>query len=463
MMLSDTIAAVATPPGEGGVGMVRVSGPLSGALPPRLFPALRQPWITHRMRHGRLVDPSSGRTIDHAMACLMATPNSYTGEDVFEIHAHGSPLVLERILALCLAEGCRTAQPGEFTLRAFLNGRLDLTQAEAVLDVVRARGNASLELAVEQMGGWLGEKIEPARQTLIGVAAHMEAMVDFVEEDISPQVDEVMRAGLAETLGTIEALLAGARQGIVLREGALLAIVGPPNAGKSSIMNGLLGLERSIVTEVPGTTRDTVEETLQIRGVPFRTIDTAGITETVDVVESIGVERSRRAIGGADVILLVLDRSRPLAAGDEPALCVVEEARSGADGRTTRLVLALNKSDLPCGLDPQPIVTRLRPHMVVESNALSAGGLEALRSALEGAALGQTRHEHVVGNVRHQDALQRAGESIRAALSGSSRGIPLDLISLDVRAAAQLLGEITGACVDDELLDRIFRDFCIGK
>jgi tRNA modification GTPase len=292
----------------------------------------------------------------------------------------------------------------------------------------------------------------------------MEAMVDFVEDDIPPQLDATARGRLERARGAIEQLLQGAEQGIVLREGATLAIVGSPNVGKSSIMNALLGLDRSIVTPIAGTTRDTVEETLRVRGVPFRTVDTAGITETVDPVEQIGVERSRRTIEAADVVLLVLDRSRPYSSEDELAVEAVLAARQAhLDGRGQRLVLALNKADLPAQLDARCAVERTRPLAVVESSALRLDGIENLRAALERAAIGEARHEFVVGNVRHQDALRRSADALRAALEGLGDGTPLDLISFDLRAAAQALGEITGASVDDELLDRIFRDFCIGK
>jgi tRNA modification GTPase len=459
-MESDTIVAAITPPGEGGVGIVRASGPLAGNLPLLLFPGLRGEWRTHLMRQGTLVDPGAGHAIDEAIGCLMRAPGSYSGEDVFEIHCHGNPLILERVIALCLAHGCRAARPGEFTLRAFLNGKMDLSQAEAVLDVVRAPTNAGLRLAMQQLSGWLSERIEPMRQELVGTLAHMEAMVDFVEEDIPPQADEATRTALKSAERRVEQLLEGAKQGIVLRDGATLAITGSPNVGKSSIMNALLGLERSIVTPVPGTTRDTVEETLRVRDVPFRTIDTAGITDTNDAVERMGIERSRQAIEGADVVLLVLDRSRPLAPQDELAVRAVERI-ADSDGRG--LVVALNKADLPPCLNASAIRDRLKPKKMVQSSAVQPGGIDELRLALADVALGGPRTEVVVGNVRHQDALLRARTALRAAGEGLDRGTPLDIVSLDVRAAAQALGEITGASVDDELLDRIFREFCIGK
>jgi tRNA modification GTPase len=464
-MEADTIVAVATPPGEGGVGIVRASGPLSCTLARRLFPDVRAPWESHRLRHGTVVNPATGEAIDQALGCVMQAPHSYTGEDVFEAHCHGSPLVLERIVALCLREGCRPARPGEFTLRAFLNGRLDLSQAEAVVDVVRARTNAALALATAQLAGWLSDRVEPIRSDLVGALAHMEAMVDFVEDDIPPEIDAAELDRLSRASQEIESLLDGVEQGIVLREGATLAIVGSPNVGKSSIMNALLGLDRSIVTPIAGTTRDTIEETLEVRGIPFRTVDTAGITETADVVERIGVERSRRALAAADIVLLVLDRSRPFGPGDRLVLDGVAAAREEAEetGRSPRLIVALNKADLPAVLDPAPALVDACPVAVVESCAIRVGGMDDLRRALEEAALGGHRREFVGGNVRHQDALRRSHEALRAALVGLEAGTPLDLVSFDVRAATAALGEITGASVDDELLDRIFREFCIGK
>ena len=462
-MEADTIVAIVTPPGEGGVGIVRTSGALSIQLAHQLFPTLSVPWTSHRLRQGSLVDPSTREPVDGAMGVVMVGPHSYTGEDVLEMHCHGSPLVLERVTAICLASGCRAARPGEFTLRAFLNGRLDLAQAEAVLDVVRAQTNAGLELAVRQLAGWLSERVEPVRRALMGTLAHMEAMVDFVEDDIPPETDAATRASLAAARSAIDSLLDGAEQGTVLREGATLAIVGSHNVGKSSIMNSLLGMERSIVTEVAGTTRDTVEERLQVRGVPFRTVDTAGITMSDDAVEIIGVERSRKTLESADVILLVLDLSRPLTPYEEPAISAVEAARAGEVTDCPRLVLALNKADLAEQCDPAPVIERLQPEFVAQSSTVSLDGIANVREALGLAALGGPRHEFVVGNVRHQHALRQAREALDAAYAGIEEGLPLDLISFDVRHAAYALGEITGSSVDDELLDRIFRDFCIGK
>ena len=464
-MESDSIVAVATPPGEGGVGIVRASGSVSALLPARLFPSTPPPWPSRRMRHGIVIDPDTGLALDRAVGCLMRSPRSYTGEDVFEIHCHGSPLVLNQVVHACLRLGCRPARPGEFTLRAFLNGRLDLSQAEAVIDVVRARTNAGLELALQQLAGWLSQRSEPIRQDLLGALAHMEAMVDFVEDDIPPELDASVQHQITAAQQAIDTLLDGAEQGIILREGATLAIVGSPNVGKSSIMNSLLGMDRSIVTPVAGTTRDTVEETVEVRGVPFRAIDTAGITDTLDKVEQVGVERSRQTLNAADVVLLVFDRSRQLSMQDSLAIGAVVAAREQRHehGHGQRLVVVLNKADLPSALELDGALQGLSSEAVVSSSTAGANGLDELRDALEHAALGSTRHEFVVGNVRHQDALRRASTALRETMRSLHTGTPLDLVSLDVRAAVGALGEISGAQVDDELLDRIFRDFCIGK
>jgi len=461
----DTIVALATPLGEGGVGVVRASGPLSALLAERLFPSVPPPWPPRRMRQGTVIDPETDHPLDRAVGCLMESPRSYTGEDVFEIHCHGSPLVLEQVVRACLRLGCRSARPGEFTLRAFLNGRMDLSQAEAVLDVVRARTNAGLELAMQQLTGWLSQRSEPVRQDLLGALAHVEAMVDFVEDDIPPALDASTLCRLNVSRETIDTLLDGAEQGIVLREGATLAIVGSPNVGKSSIMNGLLGMDRSIVTPVAGTTRDTVEETLEVRGVPFRAIDTAGITDTTDIVEQVGIERSRQTLHAADVVLLVLDRSRQFSLQDRLAMNIVAAAgeQRTADGRGHRLVVALNKADLPGALQVDGELDGLSPVAIVDSSTEVANGLDAVRGALEHAAVGKRRHEFLVGNVRHQDALRRASTALREAGQSLHAGTPLDLVSLDVRAAVAALGEISGAQMDAELLDRIFQDFCIGK
>lgn len=462
-MEADSIAAIATAPGEGGIGIVRVSGPVSLDLPVQLFPDLSPVWDSHHLRQGRLVDPRSGITIDSAAGIVMRGPHSYTGEDVFEIQCHGSPLVLAAILSACFVAGCRPANPGEFTLRAFLNGRLDLSQAEAVIDIVRARGSGGLDLAVQQLQGSLSQKIDPLRGELLGCLAHMEAMVDFVEDDIPPALDTQTRDRVAAIAGSIDRLADGISRAAVVREGASLAIVGAPNAGKSSMMNALVGRERSIVTAIAGTTRDTIEDTARLGEIPFRIIDTAGIAETVDLVEQLGIERSREALGAADLVLFVLDRSRPWSSADEMVARALESQSTG-DQTESRVVMALNKADLPNQLDLDGLPRLFSPVAIAESSAILPGGADDVAAALALAATGSgDRRDWVAGNARHGEALRQAGGALEAALTGLETGTPLDLVSLDVRAAIRSLDSITGADVDEELLDRIFRDFCIGK
>ncbi|NTU85427.1 MAG: tRNA uridine-5-carboxymethylaminomethyl(34) synthesis GTPase MnmE, partial [Chloroflexales bacterium] len=322
-MYDDTIAAVATPPGEGGISIIRLSGPAALPIAAGLFrPRRPGPLRPHRLRYGHIVDPATGGVIDEAMAAFMAAPRSFTREDVVELSVHGGPMPVQAALSLCLAAGARLARPGEFTLRAFLNGRIDLAQAEATLDVIRAQTDAALALAQAQLGGWLSREVRAARQALLEALAYVTAVIDFPDDEVAPQdIGPQLRAGLA----AVEALLRGADQGIVYRQGARAALVGMPNVGKSSLLNALLRADRAIVTPVPGTTRDTLEETANLGGVPVVLIDTAGIHASPDPIERLGVERSRAALAGADLALLVFDAARPLADGDRAIAALTAE------------------------------------------------------------------------------------------------------------------------------------------
>ncbi len=334
MLYDDTIAAVATPPGEGGIGIVRLSGPDALPIIERIFtPARPGAWRPFYARLGHVVD-AGGATIDEALALYMRAPRSFTAEDVVEISCHGGPLVLGRVLARALEHGARQAEPGEFTMRAFLNGRIDLTQAEATLDVIQARTATALALAQAQLGGWLATELRRVRELLLGPLAYATALVDFPEDEVEPQ--EVV-APLQEGLRVLDRLLATADQGLVYRQGARAALVGRPNAGKSSLLNALLRVDRAIVTPIPGTTRDTLEETANLRGIPVVLIDTAGIAETADPIERLGIERSRAALAAADLALLVLDASAPLTDDDAMIAALI-------DGKPK--ILVLNKSDL---------------------------------------------------------------------------------------------------------------------
>ena len=453
-MHEDTIAAIATPPGEGGVGIVRLSGPDAQAIAARLFRPLRPgPLRPFRLRYGQIVNPDSGQIVDEALLTFMRAPRSFTREDVVELACHGGPLPLQTTLALALAAGARLARPGEFTLRAFLNGRIDLTQAEASLDVIRAQTDAGLALAQSQLGGWLAREIRAARAALLECLAYVTVIVDFPEDEVAPQdLGPQLRAALA----TVEGLLRGADQGIVYRQGARAAIVGRPNVGKSSLLNALLRAERAIVTPVPGTTRDTLEETANLGGVPVLLVDTAGIRASDDPVERLGVERSRAALASADLALLVLDATVPIGPGD------LEIAALVADKPT---ILVWNKIDERTTAPLPPPPTKVLA--TVPTSARTGDGIAALAQAVATALLGgvplAAGEARLVSSPRHQDALRRADEQLRAALAGWDAGHPTDLIGGDLTAALNALGEITGETVGDDLLDVIFSRFCIGK
>jgi tRNA modification GTPase len=458
MHYDDTIAAIATPPGVGGIGVVRVSGRDALAVLERSFtPTRAGRWRPSHVRHGHVVG-TAGEWIDEALAVFFRAPHSFTAEDVAEISCHGGPLVLSRVLDAVLHAGARHANAGEFTMRAFLNGRMDLAQAEAVADVIGARTSAGLALAQAQLGGWLSGELRPLRAALLEPLAYCTALVDFPEDDIDA---EQIEPPLAAALARLEQLIAGADQGIMVRHGARAAIVGLPNAGKSRLLNALLRADRAIVTPIPGTTRDTLEETASLGGVPVVLIDTAGINESADPVERLGVQRSRQALAGADIALLVLDATR--APGDAE-----REVAALTAGRPT--VLVLNKIDLFAitGTDVPAMATKLRDEPFAATVLVSARtgqGVDELARVVAAVLLGgQTRaDEQLVSSPRHRDALVRAAGHVRDALDALRRGVPADLLAVDLTAALSALGEITGEGVGDELLDLIFSKFCIGK
>ncbi len=450
MLYDDTIAAVATPPGEGGIGIVRLSGPDALPILQRLFqPARPGAWRPFRMRYGR-VRAADGAVVDEALAVFMRAPHSFTAEDAAEISCHGGPLVTSRVLALALAAGARPAEPGEFTMRAFANGRIDLTQAEATLDVIQARTDAALALAQAQLGGWLAAELQRIRELILPPLAYCTALVDFPEDEVEPLP---VAKPLAAAHDALEHLLASASQGMIYRQGARAALVGRPNAGKSSLLNALLRVDRAIVTPIPGTTRDTLEETASLCGIPVVLVDTAGITETADPVERLGVARSRAALAAADVALLVIDASAP----PDPADAEIAALVAGKP-----IIVVQNKTDLlPDGmLPPNESET---PTVAV--SARTGAGLDALAEAIASILLGgaPVGAERLVSNPRHRDALARASGHLRDARAGHAAGIPPDLLAVDLTAALAAIGEITGDGVHDDLLATIFSTFCIGK
>ncbi len=445
-MYQDTIAAISTPIGEGGIGIVRLSGKDSLPIAQGLFDRQLQ---NRRLVHGHIVDPDSGEVIDEVLVAYMKAPHTYTREDIVEIDCHGGPLPLQRVLGLALRCGARVANPGEFTLRAFLNGRIDLAQAESVLDVIQSKTQASLRLAVQGLGGKLSEPIKEVRRSLMDILAYLTARIDFPEDEVEEQD---VKEPLEKAQATLQNLIANADAGIVYRQGVRTAIVGRPNVGKSSLLNRLLRQSRAIVTPIPGTTRDTLEETVNLKGVPFILIDTAGIMKSVNVVEALAVERSRKAIEQADFVLFVIDASEPLAKSDKELTDFLAEK--------TALVVA-NK----CDLLRQAELDEL-PWLQVSTSALTGEGLEELENAMVNSVLGGkivTSDALLVTSPRHKEALQRAKRHLAHAGTAIEEKLPDDFVTIDLTAALNALGEITGETVTDELLDTIFSRFCIGK
>ncbi|HZX61511.1 MAG TPA: tRNA uridine-5-carboxymethylaminomethyl(34) synthesis GTPase MnmE [Candidatus Methylomirabilis sp.] len=454
----DTIAAIATPPGEGGIGIVRLSGAEALEIAARAFRpssgADPRQFASHSIHHGTVGDPDTGGVVDEVLLMLMRAPRSYTGEDVVELHGHGGRVAVQALLALIFRHGARPALPGEFTRRAFLNGRLDLAQAEAVLDIVQAKTEAGLKAAVRQLRGGLSDRVRELRAELIALLATLEASVDFPEDGHAfPEVGELEKRmyGAEER---IRALMQKARDGRLLREGATVVIAGRPNVGKSSLLNALLGRERAIVSPVPGTTRDTVEEAFEIGGVHVRLIDTAGLREGAEgPVEQEGLRRTRAALAAADLTIVVMDGSEGIAPLDREVWSETRDPR----------VLVVNKADLPPALPPQAYRGRLGT-VPLFTSALSGQGVEEVRGEI-----GQRLAADLEGEAtlmvrpRHHEGLQRAEKELRVAREGLGQGLSPDLIALDLRAALDALSEIVGESVTEEVLDRIFQDFCIGK
>lgn len=463
-MYQDTIAAIATPPGEGGIGIVRMSGPDALDVASKIFrrgKGLRQIAVdeleSHRLYYGGIVDPNSGRQVDEVMLVRMAPPRTFTREPVVEISCHGGLVPVREVLALCIRHGARLAEPGEFTLRAFMNGRIDLSQAEAVAGVVAARTSQSLSLAVEELRGRLTDRLKPARDALVESLAYLDAAADFPDDEIP---DHDLDPALAIALDSLRSVLASAQTGLLYREGVQVAIVGRPNVGKSSLLNALVGSDRAIVTEIAGTTRDVIAETINLNGIPATLLDTAGITETEDVVERIGVERSERALTSSGVVTFVLDRSQPLQAGD---LRVAELLKRRIGDLS--LLVVWNKSDLPRVAEPNGHLPLLDDAPALEISTVTGAGIDDLRDTLYELVAGKSEDaaEPTLVTTRQLDALRRAVESLEAARQARKVGVPLDLLAVDVRAALYAVGEITGEQVSEAVLDEIFSRFCIGK
>jgi len=459
-MHDDTIAAIATAVGESGIAVIRISGPaaIEAAAPyVRAKVGLKEA-ATHTVQYAKIVNPSTGETIDEALVTVMRAPRSFTAEDVVEISVHGGVVPVRRVLDLLLAGGAiRLAEPGEFTRRAFLNGRIDLAQAEAVMDLIRSKSERAMKVALKQVEGTLSRKIRELRQRLIELLAHLEVNIDYPEHDVEELTSAFIRERCGEALEEIRRLLKTANEGRILRDGLMTAIVGRPNVGKSSLLNLLAGAERAIVTDIPGTTRDVIEEYVTVSGIPLRLLDTAGIRETTDVVERIGVERSRSALSDADLLLVVLNRSEPLHEDDRTLL-------GQAAGR--QAIVILNKSDLPAKLDEDEVRRLLPEAAVVPMSVKEGAGLEELGQAIAALFFSgklEGNKETFVSNARHAALLKQAEQALVDAIQSTEAGVPIDIVQIDVRLAWERLGEITGDTAGESLIDQIFSQFCLGK
>ena len=459
--IGETICAIATAPGQGAIGIIRVSGPDTLEILTHLFvPTNGQPpdqWKSHVMNLGRIENPESKMIVDEVMVAVMRAPRTYTREDMAEIHCHGNPLVLHNVLELVVARGAVLAEPGEFTKRAFLSGRIDLVQAEAVMDIIRSRASGGLDAALHQLEGKLSQPITEIRDDLVRLLAHIEAGIDFVEEDITFVSSEECVSGVTTSVAALQALIDTADEGRILREGIATAIVGRPNVGKSSLLNALAKSDRAIVTPLPGTTRDVIEEFLNIRGIPIKLLDTAGIRESGDIVEQEGVRRSYRALEQAELVLLVLDGSTVLEAQDRKLLEQVQ---------LKKCLVVLNKADLGIRISADELGLQDVSTSIVPISAMTGAGLEDLKDAVRITVLTTTQQledQVIVTQVRHKNALCQAREALDLVLDSIHTHQPGECLALDLRAAVDALGEIVGVTTTDDILGKIFSEFCIGK
>ncbi|MFJ8459955.1 tRNA uridine-5-carboxymethylaminomethyl(34) synthesis GTPase MnmE [Lysinibacillus xylanilyticus] len=458
----DTIAAISTPMGEGAIAIVRLSGDEAVAIADKIFRSPGGKSLTskasHTIHYGHLVDPKTNEVVEEVMLSLMRGPKTFTREDVIEINCHGGLVSVNRVLKLALTNGARLAEPGEFTKRAFLNGRIDLSQAEAVMDLIRAKTDRAMNVALGQMDGKLSRLIGDLRQALLETLAQVEVNIDYPEyDDVEEMTVPVLVEKCTWVRNEITKLLQTSSQGKILREGLSTVILGRPNVGKSSLLNSLVQENKAIVTDIAGTTRDIIEEYVNVRGVPLRLVDTAGIRETEDIVERIGVERSREALRGADLILFVLNYAEELTAEDERLFETIE---------AMDYIVIINKTDLPQKIDLARVKELAGNHRIVTTSLLQEEGITELEEAI--AALffeGQIEAGDLtyVSNARHIALLHQAQATVEDALAGAQAGVPVDMVQIDVTRTWEILGEIIGDTVQESLINQLFSQFCLGK
>ncbi len=458
----DTIAAISTPMGEGAIAIVRLSGDDAIPIADKLFRGVGGKRLTevasHTIHYGHLLDPKSGEVVEEVMVSVMKGPKTFTKEDVVEINCHGGLVSVKRVLQQILINGARLAEPGEFTKRAFLNGRIDLSQAEAVMDLIRAKTDRAMNVALGQMEGRLSKLIHKLRQEILEVLAQVEVNIDYPEyDDVEEMTHKMMLEKAHYVREEIQKLLQTSQQGKILREGLSTVIVGRPNVGKSSLLNSLVHENKAIVTDIPGTTRDVIEEYVNVRGVPLRLLDTAGIRETEDIVERIGVERSRQVLKEADLILLVLNYSDLLTVEDENLFEVVK----GMD-----VIVIVNKTDLPQQIDIDRVKELSKEHKLVTTSLLDDRGVDELEEAISSLFFSgsiEAGDMTYVSNSRHISLLNQSLRTIEDAITGVEMGTPIDIVQIDMTRTWELLGEITGDSVHETLIDQLFSQFCLGK
>lgn len=457
----DTIAAISTPPGEGAISIVRLSGDHAVAIADSVYHSGKKSLLdvpSHTIHYGHIIDPEEQEVVDEVMVSVMRAPKTFTREDIVEINCHGGIVVVNQLLQLILRSGARLAEPGEFTKRAFLNGRVDLSQAEAVMDLIRAKTDRAMSVAINQLDGNLSHLIRRLRQEILETLAQVEVNIDYPEyDDVEELTTRLLLEKANQVQKQIQALLQTAQQGKILREGLSTAIIGRPNVGKSSLLNHLLREEKAIVTDIAGTTRDVIEEYVNVRGVPLKLVDTAGIRETEDIVEKIGVERSRKALSEADLILLVLNQSESLTTEDKQLLDIT----SG-----NKRIILLNKTDLPSRINQEDLVPYLENEPALPISVLTSEGLDQLEQAIADLFFGGNtgdKDASYLSNTRHIALLEKAEHSLAEVIQGIESGMPVDLVQIDMTRCWDYLGEIVGDSVQDELITQLFSQFCLGK
>lgn len=456
----DTITSISTPMGEGAIGIVRLSGPQAIEIGDILYKGKKKlsEVETHTINYGHIIDPETNETVEEVMVSVLRAPKTFTREDIIEINCHGGILTINRILELTMTYGARMAEPGEYTKRAFLNGRIDLSQAEAVMDFIRSKTDRASKVAMNQIEGRLSDLIKKQRQSILEILAQVEVNIDYPEyDDVEDATTDFLLEQSKRIKEEINRLLETGAQGKIMREGLSTVIVGRPNVGKSSMLNNLIQDNKAIVTEVAGTTRDVLEEYVNVRGVPLRLVDTAGIRDTEDIVEKIGVERSRKALSEADLILFVLNNNEPLTEDDQTLFEVI---------KNEDVIVIINKTDLDQRLDVSELREMIGDMPLIQTSMLKQEGIDELEIQIKDLFFGgevQNQDMTYVSNSRHISLLKQARQSIQDAIDAAESGIPMDMVQIDLTRTWEILGEIIGESASDELIDQLFSQFCLGK